>query len=243
MKRRGSSPGCRPTDSTTRSWSTSTTRPSSSIISTRTRRSPSGLLVDAGHLGLDEVDAHRPGRLVELLVALAEGADVHVVDRDVGQRQRARQQHRLLDGVHAADARAVRHAQGLVARAGALDVGDAVGDLAVRGPEDAAVRAVRGEQSLHVQAADDVRWPSRRDTPSWRPARWSRSPWRGRRSARGRVIVVGSWAKSMASVGQAFSHLPQKTQSSMSMQRPSGGWPCRTGCRRRGGRPCMPSNA
>ena len=136
------------------------------------------LLLDAGHLRLDEVDAHRPGGLVELLVALAEGADVHVVDGDVRQRQRAGEQHRLLDRVHAADPRAVRHAERLVARAGALDVGDAVGDLPVRRPQHASVGAVGGEQPLHVQAADDVGRACRPGTPSWRRAASSRSRWR-----------------------------------------------------------------
>jgi hypothetical protein len=58
-------------------------------------------------------------RLIELLVAFAEGADVHAVDRDLGERQGAGKLHGLFDRVHAAHPRAVRNPEGFVARAGA----------------------------------------------------------------------------------------------------------------------------
>ncbi len=62
----------------------------------------------------------------------------------------------MFDGVHAADARAIRHAQSLVARAGALDVGNRSGHLPVRGSQDAPVRSGGSEQAFHHHAADHV---------------------------------------------------------------------------------------
>ncbi len=114
------------------------------------------LLGDAGHAALHEVGAHALGLLVELVVALAGGADVHVVDGDVGQRQGAHDQLVVLDGVHAADARAHRVAEGLVAGSGAQDEGDVVGDLAVARADHPVVGAGGGEQAVHLHAGDDV---------------------------------------------------------------------------------------
>ena len=78
-----------------------------SVISTLTIGILLRVLSDQGHFAAYEFHAHRFGVLVELLVALAEGADVHVVDGDVGHGQRAVEQHGLFDGIHAADARAI----------------------------------------------------------------------------------------------------------------------------------------
>ncbi len=60
-------------------------------------------LGDPGHLGLDKLNAHGLGVLVKLFVPLAKGADIHVVDGDIGQGQGPGQEHGLLDRVHAAD--------------------------------------------------------------------------------------------------------------------------------------------
>ncbi len=62
----------------------------------------------------------------------------------------------MLDGVHAADARAHRVAERLVAGSGAQDEGDVVGDLAVARAHDPVVRAGGGEQPVHLHAGDDV---------------------------------------------------------------------------------------
>jgi hypothetical protein len=73
------------------------------------------VLGDLGDLGLDELDPHGLGVLIELLESLTEGANVHVVDGDIHERERTGQEHGLLDRIHAADARAVRNAEALVA--------------------------------------------------------------------------------------------------------------------------------
>ena len=115
-----------------------------------------GLLDDVGHPALDVVRAHRLRALVELVVALAGCPDVHVVDGHVGQWQGAHQQLVLLDRVHAAEPRAERVADRLVARSGAHHVGDAFGHLAVARAQDVAVRAGRGQQSLDNQGVHHV---------------------------------------------------------------------------------------
>ena len=71
-------------------------------------------------------------------------------------RQGAHDQLVLLDRVHAAEPRAERVADGLVARAGAHHVGDALRDLAVARPQDRVERPGRGEQPVHLHAGDDV---------------------------------------------------------------------------------------
>ena len=114
------------------------------------------LLGDLGDAALDEHGAHVLGLLVELVVALADGAHVHVVDGHVGQRQGAHDQLVVLDGVHAADARAERVADLRVAGAGAHDEADAVRDLAVAGTHDRVERPRRREQTVHLHAGDDV---------------------------------------------------------------------------------------
>ncbi len=78
------------------------------------------------------------------------------MDGHVGDRQGAHDQLVLLDRVHAAEPRAERVADGLVARAGAHDVGDPLGDLAVARPQDRVERPGRGEQAVHLHAGDDV---------------------------------------------------------------------------------------
>ena len=117
---------------------------------------PTGVLGDVGDPSLDVGRAHRLRLLVELVVALARGPDVHVVDGDVGERQRAHEQLVLLDRVHAAEPRAQRVADRLVARAGAQDVRDPLGDLAVARAQDRVERPRRGEQAVHLHPGDDV---------------------------------------------------------------------------------------
>ena len=74
----------------------------------------------------------------------------------VGERERAHDELVLLDRVHAAQLRAERVADLLVARPRAGDVGDAVRDLAVAGAQDG-VEGSRGcEQPVHLHAGDDV---------------------------------------------------------------------------------------
>ncbi len=63
-------------------------------------------LADLGHASLSKLGAHRARLLVELVVALADGAHVDVVDGQLGQRQYAHDQLVLLDRVHAAEFRA-----------------------------------------------------------------------------------------------------------------------------------------
>ncbi len=114
------------------------------------------VLPNGSHLAAHKLDAHGLGVLVELLVALAEGADVHVVDGDLGHRQRAADEHGLFDGVHAADARAIFDAEGLVTGTGALDVGDGGRFHAVAGAQDAAIGAGGRQEAFHHQRVDDV---------------------------------------------------------------------------------------
>ncbi len=78
------------------------------------------------------------------------------MDGDVRERQGAHDQLVLLDRVHAAELRAERVADRLVARAGAHDVGDPVGHLPVARPQDGVVRAGRSEEPLHLDAGDHV---------------------------------------------------------------------------------------
>ena len=72
-------------------------------------------LGDLGDAALDVLRAHVLGLLVELVVALAGRAHVHVVHGHVGQGQGAHDQLVLLDGVHAAELRAQLVADLLVA--------------------------------------------------------------------------------------------------------------------------------
>ncbi len=125
----------------------------SSYLSTR---SPLGCSRDVGDAALDVVGAHRLRLLVELVVALARGPDVHVVDSHVGQRQGAHEQLVLLDGVHAAEARAQRVAHRLVARPGAQDVGDPVRHLAVTRAQDRVERPGGRQQAVHLHPGDHV---------------------------------------------------------------------------------------
>ena len=122
------------------------------------------LLGDLGDPSLDVAGAHRLGPFVELVVAFAGGPDVHVVDGHVGDGQGAHDQLVLLDRVHAAEARAERVADGLVARTGAQDVGDPLRDLAVARPQDRVERPGRGQQAVHLHAGDDVLEASRSRT-------------------------------------------------------------------------------
>ena len=114
------------------------------------------LFGDPGDLALDEAHAHGPGLLEELVVALAEGADVDVVDGDVGHRQRPEQELGLLERIHAADARADGIVHGAVARAGAEDVGDIGGSFAVAGAQHVVERPGGGDQAVHLHGGDDV---------------------------------------------------------------------------------------
>src|SRR5450759_5142693 len=123
-----------------------------------------GFLGDLCDAALDVCRAHRLGAFVELVVALAGGTDVHVVDGDFGQRQRAHDQLVLLDRVHAAEPRAERvvdpastvRSRRLVAGAGAEDVGDPLRDLAVAGPKDRVEGSGRGQEPVHLHARDYV---------------------------------------------------------------------------------------
>ena len=81
------------------------------------------------------------------------------MDGHVGERQGAHQELVLLDRVHAAEPRAERVAHGLVARAGAQDVGDPLGDLAVARAQDRVERPGGREQPVHLHAGDDVLEP------------------------------------------------------------------------------------
>ncbi|VTR65054.1 hypothetical protein DESC_290124 [Desulfosarcina cetonica] len=111
---------------------------------------------DIGNFGLDEIDPHGLGVLVELLIAFAEGPDIHIIDGDVRQGQGAGEQHGLFDGVHAAHPRAVGNAHALVAGTGTLNVSDVVRFHSVGRPEHAVVGAVGGEQTFHLQGVDGV---------------------------------------------------------------------------------------
>ena len=79
-----------------------------------------------------------------------------MVDGDVGERQGAHDQLVLLHGVHAAELGAERVVHRLVAGAGAHHVGDALGHLAVAGPQDRVERPRRRQQAVHLHAGDDV---------------------------------------------------------------------------------------
>ena len=114
-------------------------------------------LFDARGLAFHKFNAHALGLFVELVVALAEGADVDVVDGHVGQRQRTHHELGVLDGIHAADPAAERVADRVVARAVAEHDGNAFGLFAVRRPQYAVVRAGRCEQAIHLQTIDHVR--------------------------------------------------------------------------------------
>src|SRR3989304_8807740 len=87
------------------------------------------------------VDAMAPLRLLVVqLLLLVEGAFVHGEDAALGVGDALPRQDRLLGGVHAADRRTVRI--DLIARADALQPGDAARDGAVRQtPDDAFRRA------------------------------------------------------------------------------------------------------
>src|SRR5450759_4092990 len=122
------------------------------------------LLGHLRHPTLHVCGAHRLGALVELVVAFARGPNVHVMDGDFGQRQGAHDELVLLYRVHAAEPRAERvvdsastvRSRSLVARAGAQDVGDPFGDLAVTGSQNRVERSGRRQQAIHLHARDDV---------------------------------------------------------------------------------------
>ena len=103
-----------------------------------------------------KLDAALLGALVELVEALALGAHVHEEDLGLGLGHVVDGEHRLLVGEHAADARAVLVF--LVARADALDEGDARRVPAVGRPLDVAHGRARGAQhALVLEGAEDVR--------------------------------------------------------------------------------------
>ncbi len=108
------------------------------------------------HLAFDKIDPHGLGVLEKLLITLPKGPDIQVVNGDIRQRQGAGQEHGLLDGIHAADPGAVRHAHALVPGPGALDEGYVIRLHAVVGPEDAVVRAVGRQQPLHLQGRNYI---------------------------------------------------------------------------------------
>src|SRR5450759_2612279 len=123
-----------------------------------------GFLGDLCDAALDVCRAHRLGAFVELVVALAGSSDVHVVDGDFGQRQRPHDELVLLDRIHAAEPRAERvvdpastvRSRRLVSGAGAEDVGDPLGDLAVARPQDRVEGSGRRQKAVHLHARDDV---------------------------------------------------------------------------------------
>ena len=85
------------------------------------------------------------------------GTDVHVEDVGLRGGDVVLGQHGLLGGVHAAEARAVGTADGLVARAHALDEDHALGLLAVGRTLDVAFGGARGgQQAFVLQGGDDV---------------------------------------------------------------------------------------
>ncbi len=114
------------------------------------------LLGDLGHLGLHYVDALSKRAPVELLIALAEGADVHVVNGDLRVVELVLDHDGLLERIHAADPRTVGHTNGFVATSSALHVGNRTWNLAVGRTQDVAVGAVGGLDSLHGHGVHDV---------------------------------------------------------------------------------------
>ncbi len=115
-----------------------------------------GVFGDPGHFGFHEIDPHGTGAGHELLVPFSEGPDIHVVNGDVGGGKGTGKKHGLLDGVHAADTGAVGDAQALVPASRALHVGDAVGDLAVRGTQNPPVGPVGGQEPFGLHGGDHV---------------------------------------------------------------------------------------
>ncbi len=115
-----------------------------------------GVFFDQRHFAAHEFHTHRFGVLVELFVAFAEGADVHVIDGDVSHWQSARNQHGLFDGVHATDTRAIGDAECFVARTCALNVGNGGGFLAIAWTQDTTIRSRRCEETFHHQRVNHV---------------------------------------------------------------------------------------
>src|SRR3990172_7093600 len=115
------------------------------------------VLGDVGDLGLDEFH-FRVGLdfLVEILEAV-DGADVDVIDRDIGSVDELLAHiSGLLERGHAADARAVLQMVA-VARTGALDEGDILRLFTVRWAQELAAGGAEGvHQALELHAGDDV---------------------------------------------------------------------------------------
>ena len=82
------------------------------------------------------------------------------MDGDLGKRQDAHHELVLLDRIHAAEARAERVVHGLVARAGAEDVGDPFGDLAVAGSKNRGERPSRCQEPVHLHPGDHILVPA-----------------------------------------------------------------------------------
>ena len=110
---------------------------------------------DVGHLAADELHPFVLHAVVELLESLARRADVDVAVVDLGLGLLADQVGEL-QGVHAADARAVGVVVG-VAAADAMDDAHALGRRAVAQHELSGGRPAGVQQPLDLQAGVDVR--------------------------------------------------------------------------------------
>src|SRR5690606_31790536 len=97
------------------------------------------------------------GALIILVKVLAKRAHVHEKDGGLHAAVVLAGDDRLFDGVHAAYGGAVRVATLLVARAHALQKGDAMRHLAIRGTLHVPrTRTRSGEQALELDAGDHV---------------------------------------------------------------------------------------
>jgi len=111
---------------------------------------------DARRPAADKPGAHLPCPVEEAVEALAVGADVHVEGGDV-RHAVVDGLEGVLDGVHAAEARAVAEVA-LVARANAQDEQDALWMVPVGGLDDlAAGGSGGGQQPLELERGEDVR--------------------------------------------------------------------------------------